>query len=113
MIELKKQALANFKNCNIEDIQDGYSDNIFEIDGEEYEVLTDFEADDRWEEELDFYIDECILPQIPEKLQNYFDDEAWKRDARYDGRGHCIARYDGYENEETIDGETFYIYRQN
>lgn len=67
------------------------------------------------------------------------DDEAWKSDARYDGRAHSLARYDGNEDEITVyqysddrgvycytDGadeglcqthsfeyETFYIYRQN
>jgi len=30
-----------------------------------------------------------------------------------DGRGHFMSSYDGCENEETIEGETFYIYRIN
>ena len=30
-----------------------------------------------------------------------------------DGRGHFLSSYDGCENEETINGTTFYIYRQN
>lgn len=90
-----------------------YKENVFEYCGEEYEVLTDEEAEERWEEELDNYLEECIYPQLPEDLQFYFDDEKWKRDARLDGRGHSIARYDGEEHEETIDGTTFYIYRQN
>ena len=30
-----------------------------------------------------------------------------------DGRGHSINTYDGNEDEETILGETFYIYRVN
>jgi hypothetical protein len=90
----------------------GYN-NTFDYYGEEYEVLTDDEADDRWEEELQMYIDECILPEIPEFCQRYFDEEAWKRDARFDGRGHSIARYDGCENEEEVNGTWYYIYRQN
>jgi hypothetical protein len=76
-----------------------------------YMVLTDDEADEKWDEYLDNYIDECILPEIPETYQCYFDDEKWKRDARIDGRGHCLASYDGHENEETVEGTTFYIYR--
>ena len=28
-----------------------------------------------------------------------------------DGRGHFLASYDGYENEEMVDGVTYYIYR--
>ena len=30
-----------------------------------------------------------------------------------DGMGHFIAVYDGYENEEVVDGVTHYIYRTN
>lgn len=30
-----------------------------------------------------------------------------------DGRGHFLSSYDGNENEETVNGTTFYIYRQN
>lgn len=43
----------------------------------------------------------------------HFDDEAWKRDARMDGRGHSLATYDGHEHYETVDGDEFYIYRIN
>jgi hypothetical protein len=79
----------------------------------DYLVLTDEEADERWEESLDNYLQECIYPELTGNLQNYFDDEKWKRDARYDGRGHSLSGYDGNENEETVQGITFYIYRQN
>lgn len=80
---------------------------------QEYDVMTDEEADDRWEEELDRYIDDCIMPEIPSELQNYFDRDKWKDDAKYDGRGHDISRYDGEEYEEDVNGTTYYIYRQN
>ena len=91
-----------------------YSDNTFEYGSEEYEVLTDSEADDRMEEELDNYIEECIYPEIKdEHLRNYFDEEAWKSDARMDGRGHIISRYDGCEYEEKVNDTWYYIFRQN
>lgn len=91
-----------------------YSDNTFEYGSEEYEVLTDSEADDRMEEELDNYLEECIYSEIQnETLKNYFDEEAWKSDARMDGRGHIISRYDGCENEEKVNGTWYYIFRQN
>lgn len=115
---MKKQALLQFLNVN-EKVNENevevskYNENIFEYHDEEYEVLTDDEADERWEEELQCYIDEVIIPEIPKYWQSYFDEEAWKRDARFDGRGHSIAYYDGKENEVTIDGTTFYIYRRN
>ena len=91
-------------------------DNIVDEDGEEfsyyrqrYYVLTDSEADQKEDEYLDNYIDECL--EIPEHIRPYFD-EAWKRDARMDGRGHTLNRYDGTEYEEKVNGTWYYIYRQ-
>lgn len=85
----------------------------YDADGGEYLVLTNEEADELWNEYLENYIDECILPEIPETYRNYFDSPAWKRDAQYDGRGHSLATYDGEENEIKIDGTWYYIYRIN
>jgi len=85
----------------------------YSFEGAEYLVLTDDEADAKWDEALENYIDECILPEIPSQYRNYFDNKKWKEDAKDDGRGHSLARYDGHEQEETVDGETFYIYRTN
>ena len=121
-------ALAQHLNINIDideyytieelkeelnNIKEGYTYNIFEYYNEEYEVLTDEEADERWEEELQHYIDECILPELPDFAARYFDEEAWKRDAKIDGRGHSLSRYDGCEYEEKVNDTWFYIYRQN
>lgn len=93
----------------LNDINNLY-DETFETDGGEYMVLTDDEADQAWEESLDSYIEECIYPEFQnETLKNYFDEDAWKNDARHDGRGHSLNSYDG--NEEESNG--FYIYRIN
>lgn len=89
---------------------DEYNENDYDYD---YLVLTDEEADEKWEESLDNYLEECIYPELEGNLKNYFDDEKWKKDARYDGRGHSLSGYDGNENEETVEGITFYIYRKN
>lgn len=90
-------------------IQSAYDDNLFEYGSSEYLVCTDSEADDLWDEDLENYIDECILHELPEAYRNYFDREDWKSDARMDGRGHSLNRYDG--NEYEVDG--FYIYQTN
>lgn len=103
--QLKTQALAQFLGIDLDEAGQY-------IDDEKYLVLTDSEADDLWDAELDAYIDNCIIDQLPADLARYFDAEAWKRDARFDGRGHCLAHYDGDENEETVGDEVFYIYRQ-
>jgi hypothetical protein len=86
-----------------------------------YIVATDDEADDLWDARLDSYVDE-ILEEFPKAYRAYFDREAWKKDAKHDGRGLSLNIYDG--NEESVDivdytanggksGTTFYIYRTN
>lgn len=105
--------------ANFEDYCGEYLEVVEEYDEDSYEndylVLTDAEADDKWDEELDNYIEECVLSEIPKRYQQYFDCESFKRDCEYDGRGHTLAHYDGCEYEEYVEyeGETFYIYRQN
>lgn len=90
-----------------------YDDCIFEYGSQEYMVCTEDEANEKWEESLDNYLEECVYPDLPENMKNYFDDEAWKRDAKCDGRGHSLSSYDGCENEININGEWFFIYRIN
>lgn len=82
---------------------------------EDYLILTDEEADEKWDESLEDYIDCCILPELPEQYRRYFDCESFKFDAKFDGRGHSLASYDGEENEEYVEEfrQTFYIYRLN
>jgi hypothetical protein len=110
-MENKIKALAQHLSIDPSEIVE--TSYCFEADGGEYLVLTDDEADEKWEESLDYYIEECILPELPDNLRNYFDDEKWKRDAKYDGRGYSLSSYDGEEIEINIDGEWFYIYRIN
>ena len=95
-------------------------DNGTEVDVEEYDennsdwlVCTDSEADYEWDRALDNYLDDCVLPDLPKTLQHYFDKESWKSDARMDGRGHSLSSYDGYEQEQEVNGTTYYLYRQN
>ena len=113
------QELADEKHDKIEEIKDELNsivneyDNTYSYGNEEYIVATDEEADEIEDEYLDNYLEECIYPEIPENLHFYFDDDAWKRDARMDGRGHIISTYDGCENEEKVNGTTYYIYRTN
>ena len=100
--------------------QDIDTDDI-DINGETLLVLTDGEADDKFEDALDNYIYEVIYPEIPECYQNYFDEERWKATARIEtSRGNELAYYDGDEHEYFIEGETpeeiyseyIYIYRR-
>jgi hypothetical protein len=78
-----------------------------------YAVMTDSEAEQAWDESLDSYLDECVLPDLPETARMYFDNEKWKDDARFDGRGHSLNHYDGGEEEANINDVDYYIYRRN
>ncbi len=110
----RARALAQHLDEKLDALEvSSYSDTTFEDGRAEYMVLTDDEADEKWDEYLENYIDECILYELPENLRFYFDREAWKSDARIDGRAHCLSIYDGNEWDEEVDGETFYIYRTN
>ena len=72
---------------------------VIDSDSGEYAIGTDNDADDAWEQSLDRYLEECVYPELHETMVNYFDDESWKRDARYDGRGHSLSSYNGDEIE--------------
>jgi len=118
------RALALHLECSPDDITkenyDSYDMPVYSAEGGEYAVATDEEADNAWDQSLDSYIAECIDPEM-EKLEAFgnfsayitFNKEMWKRDARMDGRGHSLSPYDGEENEQEVDGETYYLFRVN
>lgn len=104
----------------------------------DYLVLTDEEADEKAKE----YILDSVWAFTPSFLASFTgfdievfeaiqnngrcesnnsailsmieDEDEFVSDAiSADGRGHFMSTYDGEENEETVNGETFYIYRIN
>ena len=87
-----------------------YSECETHLDLDRYRVYTEEEANDALDEALDLYCEEHILSQIPRSLHQYFDDEEWKSDNSYD-RGSYLGQSDGDEHEETINGNTYYIYK--
>lgn len=89
---------------------DEYSECESHIDLDRYRVYTDIEANNALDEALDLYCEEHILSQIPSYLHQYFDAEDWKSDNSSD-RGFYLGQSDGDEHEETINGNTYYIYK--
>lgn len=103
------ETFESFVNANYVEVEEITGDDY----GNDYLVLTDEEADEKWDEALDSYLDDCVYSELPKHYHGYFDEEKWKSDAKMDGRGHSLATYDGHEHYETIDGDEFYIYKIN
>ena len=103
--ELEEKIIALMEHTGEE-----YSECESHIDLDRYRVYTDSEANAALDEALDLYCEEHILSQIPSYLHQYFDDEEWKSDNSSD-RGHYLGQSDGDEHEETINGNTYYIYK--
>lgn len=105
-------ALALICGLSVNEIDDISEDgnNYWTVQGVSYLAGTDDEMDVLWDEELDSYIDECI--EIPAHIEPYFDRERWKDDAKFDGRGLSLNRYDGGEDYVEVNGTTYYAYRQ-
>lgn len=110
----KAIALALLFELSVNEIDDIVhdGDNRWTVQGDDYLFGTDEEMDDEWDEHLDNYIDECVLPEIPKYLQFYFDEERFKNDCKQDGRGHSLNYYDGGEEEIEFNGTNYYAYRQ-
>jgi hypothetical protein len=86
-----------------------YDDCQFEVGGNTYMVLDEDERESRWDDALENYLDECVEGADGP----YFDRDAWKRDARFDGAAHTLGSYDGGEIEVSVKDGWFWIYRTN
>lgn len=110
--EEQRQDAIDEVTAELDNITDD-GDDLYSYGHQEYNVYTDSEADTAWDEQADNYIEEVILPEIPEPYKNYFDEDSWKSDVATNGRGSLLAHYDGTEEEIEYNGTWYYIYRQN
>jgi len=109
-------------------------DDVENMLGEDYLVLTDVEADDAVRDYIDEEagtfspsflsgftgIDEDVFETlqgvgkydaIRSMIQDF--DEFVEAAVKADGRGHFLSFYDGNEHEVTVNDTTYYIYRVN
>ena len=92
---------------NINRAEIGYSD----AGARDFTVYTDYEADQAHKEYIENYIDECLLPEMPEATRGYFDYDKFEQDCKIsDGRGHSLSSWDGFEYEYKVNDEWLYIY---
>lgn len=107
-------AICNMFDLTANEIEDIAieGNNRICVQGIDYLFGTDGEMDKLWDDELDNYLEDCIYPELSGNLAQYFDDEAWKSDARMDGRAHSLNRYDGGEISYSHHGTEYFAYRQ-
>ena len=74
--EEKRQALANYLGCDVEEIEEGYDENHFSHDGEDYAVYTDSEADQATYDYMENIIDELGLEAFTPAMQDWIVSNA-------------------------------------
>lgn len=90
-----------------------YSPHTYCYGEEEYLVMTDEEANNLFEEELDNFICEVMYTEIPEQYHKYINIELYKEDEKSVGRENYLANYDCNEGIEVVNNTNYYIYRRN
>lgn len=125
----------DYVKANCTEVEKLDIEDCYDVD---YYVFTDVEADEKateyikdslWAFNASFLsgetgIDEDVFKAIQDNgkcesnntaIESCIDDMDSFVEAAIgaDGRGHFLSGYDGNENEETVEGETFYIYRIN
>lgn len=117
MSEQHRAALAAFLGAEECDIEDSHHNPYghgcgFEYGDAVWVVLSSFEYDWAAEQCLDQYIDDIVLPELPEHYRQYFDRARFARDAECSGDlGSLLDGYGDGIHEQLLDGEWFYIVR--
>ena len=100
--ETRRQALANYLEVELEDVVDGYDDETFECNGEEYRVLTDEEADEAMVADIENIIDDIGLEAFTPAFQdwivgNALDNPSWFEDALQEDEEYYVNDMDEEE----------------
>jgi hypothetical protein len=92
-----------------------YDPCVLQFDGAKYLVLTDEEAEQRFDEAIRDFIEDCFestlfeLMEIPKNIRDYFDEERFIHDVKANGRGPYLSS-DGRENKVLLDDKYYFIY---
>lgn len=86
-MEDRKEALAKYLGCDASEIGDGYRENVFEHDGEEWAVLNGAEAEEWAEDDVRQIYDDMGLEAFTDSFRDYIMynllDEDAVRDMMY------------------------------
>lgn len=91
--EERIKALATYLGVEEDEITEGYDDTVFEVNGEEYRVLDDGEADEAVVDDVENLIDDMGLEAFTDSMQDWivgnaidnaeWFDEALEEDMNY------------------------------
>ena len=102
--EDKKQVLGNYLDVDIEEIEDGYDENHFEVNGDEYMVLTEDESYDEYKDWEMSLIDDLGLEAFSENFQEHILEncinESWFKQVAEEESQYYIEEMD---DEELLD----------
>lgn len=100
----KKEALAQYLEVEVDEIEDGYDDDHFEYDNEEYAVYTDDEADDATYNDIDNLFDdiglESFTPSFQEWILNNALESDWFEDALQESEQYYV---DDMDDDEVVE----------
>ena len=123
----KIEALAKHLDCSIDEAVASMDDYLVYTDDEADEAVYNYIDESVCFFRSDFIaahaeVDEEVIKKLQELHENsnkaikslIKDFDHFVSDAVCsDGRGHFLSSYDGEENEQTINGNDYYIYRSN
>ena len=74
--EERIKALATYLGVEEDEITEGYDDTVFEVNGEEYRVLDDDEADEAVVDDIESLVDDIGLEAFTPAMQDWIVDNA-------------------------------------
>lgn len=108
-MEEKKLALANYLDCDVEEIEESYDDDHFEYGNEEWAVYDDDEANQAAYDDIESLVDDMGLESFTESFQEWILDNAVDGDYFQDALEESEQFYvDDMDDEEVIDNARDY-----
>lgn len=79
-IKAKVKALAEFKDCDLSDIDYDEATELFDVDGETYRIYTEDEANDEVRQQVEWDLDDMGLDAYSESFQDWIVNNAMDQD---------------------------------
>lgn len=98
--EARKESLANYLECDLEDLEDGYRDEVFEYGNEEWIVLTEEEAYEEAGEQIRDIYDDIGLDSFTDSFKDWIVNNAIDEEEIHNWMEDSYRSYvDDIENE--------------